>query len=155
MKTINEITDVEVTFNKNIDDQIKVLERMKEEMAKRAEKAKMLIPKLSEIFKTLHLEIDGFGFGRPSSNFKNLRGDVSFSLKSDGNFKFIKFSGYDSRGAAKNRASLERKARNLEEKIEKMLENENLNISCQVNEYSLESRENNSKIVLIDIFYDL
>lgn len=152
MKAVNEILKLNVAYANSIDKQIKDLEEQKAKMARNCEVARVIVFLSNDIFKKLHLTVEEFSVSRPS---KDGRGMVSFCLKSDGNFKFISFAGYDSRGRGRNRSRLETKARKIEEKITKFVDSEKLNISCNVNEYSLESKEGDKETVLIEISYDL
>lgn len=152
MKAVNEILNLNMAYAESIDRQIKDLEEQKAKMARNCEVARVIVFLSNDIFKKLHLTIEEFSVSHP---LKNGQGMVSFYLKSDGNFKFIPFAGYDSKGRGRNRSKLETKARKMEEKITEFIDSENLNISCNVNEYSLESKEGNKETVLIEIFYDL
>ena len=142
-------------INRQVNELVEELERKKAEMLRRCEIARVIVFMSNDIFKKLHLTIEEFAVEQPSDKHESNRGTVSFYLKSDGNFKFIPFAGYDSRGRGRNQSRLETKARKMEEKITEFVDSENLNISCNVNEYSLESKEDDKETVLIEISYDL
>lgn len=154
MKMLQDFNEEFENYSNQIEKEIANLNRMKEEMRLRCSAAQKIIIEIESVLKKLHLKIDEFFISNPSKNESFNRGALRFDLIPDDDFKFIRFTGYMSNGAAKNYNALSSKASKIKSKIENSLKSLNLDICCDVNPYSLEEDDELKKQrVLMEIFY--
>lgn len=155
MKTAQDFHENYNQFDANIEKEIMNLNRMREEMAMSGAVAQQLIIDLEPVLAKLHLTIGEFSMSRPDREKASNRGTLSLTLPSDGKFKFIKFTGYTSRGAGKNENRLCEKAEKISEAVMAALLTPVNELRCSVNQYSLESRDDKETgRVLMSISYN-
>lgn len=155
MKTSQDFNENFENYSAKIEKEIANLNRMKEEMQLRGAAAQEIINEIEPVLSKLHLKIGEFFMASPSRNEPSNRGILRFDLLPESDFKFIKFTGYTSKGAAKNYNTLSSKATKIATKIESSLKSLNRDIHCEINPYSLEEdRKCKNQCVLMELFYN-
>lgn len=155
MKTSQDFNENFKQYSSEIEKEMSNLNRMLQEFASNGVVAQQIINDLEPVLAKLHLTIDSFTMNRPDKEKASNRGRLSLTLLSDGKFEFIKFRGYTSRGADKNKSRLDEKAEKISETVMAALQDPVNELRCSINQSSLETSNNRETgRVLMSIFYN-
>lgn len=155
MKTSQDFNENFKQYSSEIEKEMSNLNRMRDELQANGAVAQQIINDLEPVLAKLHLTIGEFTMSRPDKEKASNRGTLNLTLPSDGKFRFIKFTGYTSRGAGKNESRLDSKAEKICEAVQAALQTPVNELRCSVNQYSLESRDDKETgRVLMSISYN-
>lgn len=155
MKTSQDFNENFNQYSSEIEKEMSNLNRMREEFQANGAVAQQIINDLEPVLAKLHLTIGEFTMSRPDKEKASNRGTLNLTLPSDGKFRFIKFTGYTSRGAGKNENRLCEKAEKISEAVMAALQAPVNELRCSANQYSLESRDDKETgRVLMSISYN-
>lgn len=116
------------------------------------EKAEHIIPKIEKAFDIAGFTIKNFTCVRTGINNDDdfLKINIHILPKSQ-TYRYIKFDGYDKYGAGKNNSKLNKRAKDLQDKIFQLTE-----LKCQVNHYCFElDKDGNQGSILVDFWINL
>lgn len=155
MKTSQDFNENFNQYSSEIEKEMSNLNRMLQEFASNGVVAQQIINDLEPVLAKLHLTIGEFTMSRPDKEKASNRGTLNLTLPSDGKFRFIKFTGYTSRGAGKNENRLSEKAEKISETVMAALQTPENELRCSVNQFSLETRDDKETgRVLMTISYN-
>lgn len=156
MKTLSDIITAQKANKESLEAKRQNLYRMEEEYDRTVEVVKNLLPTLESLLAKTHLTISDFSIRRPSEEQAETKKSINLSLDSDGQFKFIQFRGYDSRGAGKNHDRLNNKAEKLATAVSEALTAAGHPVyGGYVNPFSLEEKDGKTGHVLMTIFFNI
>lgn len=156
MKTLSDIITAQKANKESLEAKRQNLYRMEEEYDRTVEVVKNFLPTLESLLAKKHLTISDFSIRRPSEEKAEDKKSINLSLDSDGQFKFIQFRGYDSRGAGKNHDRLNNKAEKLAAAISDALAADGYPVYAgDVNPFSFEETDGKTGHVLMTIFFNI
>lgn len=156
MKTLSDILTAQSANKEALEAKHQNLYRMEEEYDRTIEVVKNFLPALESLLAKKHLIISDFSIRRPSEEQAETKKSMNLSLDSDGQFKFIQWRGYDSRGAGKNHDRLNNKAEKLATAVSEALAAAGHPVySGDVNPFSLEEKDGKTGRVLMTIFFNI
>lgn len=141
-----------------IEGKIDELNKCLEKYRKSVQTGKSILTCLTSSLEKLHLNILNEGSQASVLNIENssvTRGALYLRLTPDKEFKFVKWRGYNSRGAARNEASANSKAAKITTSLLKAIPSE-YGASIYVNPYSV-SKDNKGVTgdVMVEIYYNI
>lgn len=116
------------------------------------EKAEIVLPKIQTAFDIVGFTIKDFTCVKTGINNDGDSLKINFKiLPKSPTYRYIKFDGYDKKGAGKNHSKLVKRAKDLQDKIFQLTE-----LKCQVNQYCFELYKNSTQgLILVDFWVKL
>ena len=127
-------------------------EKLTTEYIELLEKAEIVLPKIQTAFDEAGFTIKNFTCIRTGMNNDGDFLKINFHiLPKSPTYRYIKFEGYDKHGAGKNNSKLNKRAKDLQDKIFQLTE-----LKCQVNHYCFElDKDGNQGSILVDFWINL
>jgi Txe/YoeB family toxin of Txe-Axe toxin-antitoxin module len=105
-----------------------------------------LIKDIEPLIEKLNLTIHSFSMNTSEENILSRKGKLNIRLVSNGKFRFL--------GENAKYDTLEKKTSKIEEKVQELLKDDQNDLECYINPYSMKvARNQNENVILMEISY--
>ncbi len=146
MKTMKEFEQILKEDDIRLSNEINKLMQIRQNKIDCAILARYLIKDVEPLIEKLNLTIHSFSMNTSEKNILSRKGTLNIRLVSNGKFRFL--------GENAKYDILEKKASKIEEKVQALLKDDQNDLKCYINPYSMKvARNQNKNIVLMEISY--
>lgn len=146
MKTMKDFDQMLKKDDIRLSNEINKLMQIRQNKINCAIIARYLIKDVEPLIEKLNLTIYSFGMNTSEENMLSRKGKLNIRLVSNGKFRFLRENAkYD---------VLEKKASILEEKVQELLKDDQNDLECYINPFSMKAARNqNENVILMEISY--
>lgn len=146
MKTMKDFDQMLKEDDIRLSNEINKLIQIRQNKIDSATIARYLIKDIEPLIEKLNLIIHSFNLNTSEENILLRKGRLNVRLVSNGKFRFSRENtNYD---------TLEKKASKIEEKVQELLKDDQNDLKCYINPYSLKVvRNSNENVILMEISY--
>lgn len=146
MKTTKEFEQILKEDDIRLSNEINKLMQIRQNKIDCAILARYLIKDVEPLIEKLNLTIHSFSMNTSEKNILSRKGTLNIRLVSNGKFRFL--------GENAKYDILEKKASKIEEKVQALLKDDQNDLKCYINPYSMKvARNQNKNMVLMEISY--
>lgn len=146
MKTMKEFEQILKEDDIRLSNEINKLMQIRQNKIDCAILARYLIKDVEPLIEKLNLTIHSFNMNTSEKNILSRKGTLNIRLVSNGKFRFL--------GENAKYDILEKKASKIEEKVQALLKDDQNDLKCYINPYSMKvARNQNKNMVLMEISY--
>lgn len=146
MKTMKEFEQILKEDDIRLSNEINKLMQIRQNKIDCAILARYLIKDVEPLIEKLNLTIHSFSMNTSEKNILSRKGTLNIRLVSNGKFRFL--------GENAKYDILEKKASKIEEKVQTLLKDDQNDLKCYINPYSMKvARNQNKNMVLMEISY--
>lgn len=146
MKTMKEFEQILKKDDIRLSNEINKLMQIRQNKIDCAILARYLIKDVEPLIEKLNLTIHSFSMNTSEKNILSRKGTLNIRLVSNGKFRFL--------GENAKYDILEKKASKIEEKVQALLKDDQNDLKCYINPYSMKvARNQNKNMVLMEISY--
>lgn len=146
MKTMKDFDQMLKEDDIRLNNEINKLMQIRQNKIDCAIIARYLIKDVEPLIEKLNLTIYSFSMNTSEENILLRKGRLNVRLVSNGKFRFS--------GENTNYDALEKKASKIEEKVQELLKDDQNDLKCYINPYSLKvARNSNENVILMEISY--
>lgn len=146
MKTMKEFEQILKEDDIRLSNEINKLMQIRQNKIDCAILARYLIKDVEHLIEKLNLTIHSFSMNTSEKNILSRKGTLNIRLVSNGKFRFL--------GENAKYDILEKKASKIEEKVQALLKDDQNDLKCYINPYSMKvARNQNKNMVLMEISY--
>lgn len=146
MKAMEDFNQMLKENDIRLSNEINKLMQMRQNTLDSAVIARYLIKDIEPLLEKLNLTIHSFNLNTSEKNILSRKGRLNVRLVSNGKFRFLRENAeYD---------VLEKKASKIKEKVQELLKDDQNDLKCYINPYSMKvARNQNENIILMEISY--
>lgn len=146
MKTMKDFDQMLKENDIRLSNEINKLMQIRQNTLDNAAIARYLIKDIEPLIEKLNLTIHSFNLNTSEENILSRKGRLNVRLVSNGKFRFL--------GESAEYDVLEKKASKIEEKVQELLKDDQNDLKCYINPYSLKVvRNSNENVILMEISY--
>lgn len=146
MKTMKDFDQMLKEDDIRLSNEINKLMQIRQNKIDSAAIARYLIKDIEPLIEKLNLTIYSFNLNISEENILLRKGRLNVRLVSNGKFRFS--------GENTNYDALEKKASKIEEKVQELLKDDQNDLECYINPYSMKvARNQNENVILMEISY--
>lgn len=146
MKAMEDFNQMLKENDIRLSNEINKLIQMRQNTLDSAAIARYLIKDIEPLLEKLNLTIHSFNLNTSEENMLSRKGKLNIRLVSNGKFRFL--------GENAKYDTLEKKASKIEEKVQELLKDDQNDLKCYINPYSMKvARNQNENIILMEISY--
>lgn len=146
MKTMKEFEQMLKEDDIRLSNEINKLMQIRQNKIDCAILTRYLIKDVEPFIEKLNLTIHSFSMNTSEKNILSRKGTLNIRLVSNGKFRFL--------GENAKYDILEKKASKIEEKVQALLKDDQNDLKCYINPYSMKvARNQNENVILMEISY--
>lgn len=146
MKAMEDFNQMLKENDIRLSNEINKLMQMRQNTLDSAVIARYLIKDIEPLIEKLNLTIHSFSMNTSEENILSRKGKLNIRLVSNGKFRFL--------GENAKYDTLEKKASKIEEKVQELLKDDQNDLECYINPYSMKvARNQNKNVILMEISY--
>lgn len=146
MKAMEDFNQMLKENDIRLSNEINKLMQMRQNTLDSAVIARYLIKDIEPLLEKLNLTIHSFNLNTSEKNILSRKGKLNIRLVSNGKFRFL--------GENAKYDTLEKKTSKIEEKVQELLKDDQNDLKCYINPYSMKvARNQNENVILMEISY--